>query len=132
MTDNTYMKMCYRADDLQKLWGRNHGDHFAYIEDNSIKVAQVPVHGTVDFSQDLFWLPTQEQLHKITIHNPLDHMEFIAFTAPEVDDVDKYRKYGGHEYIEQFDSLAQVWLAFTMYREFNKIWNGSDWLEAPQ
>ena len=127
-----YVKMCHEANEIQGLWKETPGDFFAFYENGKVKITQVPVQGILKQDNLIGWLPTQEQLQKISIKIPLDNFEFMAFTAPEVEGAEEYRKYGGHQYIEKFTSWSHVWLAFTMYQEFNKIWNGKTWVEAPK
>lgn len=40
--------------------------------------------------------------------------------------------YSGYNYSENeyFDSMEQLWLAYIMYKNFNKIWNGEAWLTS--
>jgi len=132
MDDLQYVKMCYEAKELQRLWKPHPSDFFTSRKNGLSKTEQVPVQGILPQDTPAFWLPTQEQLQKISIKTPLDNMKIIAFTAPDTEGTEKYRKYGGYRYVEQFTSWSQLWLAFTMYYEFNQIWNGETWVEAPR
>lgn len=127
--DKLYIEMCNQADEIQRLWHSVPGDHIASVQNDKLIVSQVPHGGIID-KRKCIWLPTQEQLQKIAIKKDSDFLNIVAFTAPEVTGTEEYRKYGGYEYIKKFCSWEQVWLAYTMYHEYNKIWDDKTWVEV--
>lgn len=81
-----------------------------------------------DFSEDVIWLPRQDQLQDILINN--DNFTYL------VDDFQiwVYQQQGfiydilsGREE-KLFKSMEQLWLGFIMKENYNKVWNGEDWI----
>jgi len=78
------------------------------------------------------WLPRQDQLQEMYFDfvPALEHFPIaiiarlyifssIRIKSPSVD----------LNYVEQFTSMEQLWLAFVMKEKYNKIWNGEEWAE---
>ena len=73
------------------------------------------------------WLPTQDQLQDIYYTKAIN--ERYA-TSKEVHLVLMMHSfiYDNANYIGQFESMEQLWLAFVMIKKYNKKWNGKDWV----
>ena len=76
---------------------------------------------------DVVWLPRQDQLQEIiappyssqhSIYGlPHTFARFVEFSDGQASD-----------YIQQFHSMEQLWLAFVMKERWNKTWNGNEWV----
>ena len=79
------------------------------------------------------WLPRQDQLQAMLIGKYDMINLFVVFT-----DWTKGTLAGGGQEIykecefENFASFEQLWLAFVMKEEYNKIWNGKEWREEKE
>ena len=69
----------------------------------------------------MIWLPTQGQLQKM-LNEPYETLlrEFIYWLDDGLHDLcwnlDK-------QLLKQFTSIEQLWLAYIMWKKYNKIWN---------
>lgn len=148
-----YIKMCQEAKEIQKLWRPELGDfvwgipdsegeltvsiclsvdyyHSAYEQFELVDVAIADLwdeHKEIDFEwwdkEKLVWLPRQDQLQKIFYkHLQLDY--------PVIVDMYDFIK-ENLEYVKQFTSLEQLWLAYVMHEEYGKVWDEDkeEWVE---
>ena len=134
-----YIKQCKAALEIQDIWNKKYGDY--------VSIEDAPMYGKVSIIIDSFirnkeegrkwyagkpdfnvqckgictWLPRQDQLQDMLNDIFMDptprkltyeFWDWIASTSP------KYNK-----------SMEQLWLAFVMHEEYNKIWNGSKWVK---
>ena len=121
-TTDLYILMCQQALEIQKKCPReptepmftpkgrvhifNEGN-FYYYNDSHLSIRKH------------HWLPRQDQLQDMLKYDeqPLDSL-IVSFWL-------WYDKKGGKKL--QFTSMEQLWLAFVMKRNYNKIWNSKDW-----
>ena len=131
-TSEQYVKMC-DCEEIQRLrktlgdWGD--GDIYAEWLKNGdflmdiftyIWVNEYWVGGSEKkFLNDSIWLPRQDQLQAMMGEEYAINLlyEFHHFYNAKYDD-----------YPDQFTSMEQLWLAFVMKRNYNKIWDGQDWI----
>lgn len=129
-TSETYIKMCEKAEEIQKL--RN------TIFKSEKPVGQYPAGkyklmdtGDVFFQEGMeiqcsfgiaypnsIWLPRQDQLQEmvdISNHDLISRFTNWYFCLNS-----------WHEYVP-CKSMEQLWLAFIMKEKFRKIWNGENW-----
>lgn len=113
-TNKQYIKMCERAQEIQKYYQKEHkvnislGDWVYQYTIKSIKTVPNKYLPEVGF-----WVPRQDQLQEMVYHEEWDGLElytFVEFSAYVI----KYYKCG---------TLEQLWLAFVMKEKYNKIWN---------
>ena len=109
-----------------------------------------------EYKRRCIWLPRQGQLQKMVQdvgtwadHNRALAQCFASFCNPsfatsggelKIAKEDKavmakwgerLQKYVGAEnYLRQFTSMEQLWLAFVMKEKYNKTWNGKDWVSG--
>lgn len=88
-----------------------------------------------DFDDEGFPLLRQDQIQEMIPSNipqayrsdygePFQTLEYFFYTISS----DGYG--GGHAYedcYKQFTSMEQLWLAFYMFKKYNKIWSGTKW-----
>lgn len=127
-TSEEYIKMCEKAEEIQKEWKPHWGDFSSEKEDNTYVFVLTTVKNIVQDQQDYIWLPRQDQLQEMIIASPFDcdlwdrFTDFI-FTPYNDDDPNK------NEACELFQSGEQLWLAFVMEEKYNKVWDGTNWIE---
>jgi len=142
-----YIKMCKKAEEIQKLWRPKLGDFVWGIPDSdgeptvsvclSVTYSAYERFGLVDVAvadlwdeykeidfewwnkEKLVWLPRQDQLQKMC-EPPLDIllMEFWEWLT-------KY------DVGVKYDSLEQLWLAYVMVKRYGKVWDDSkeEWIK---
>jgi len=133
-----YIKMCKEAKEVQELWIPGLGDIcINKLDDKEVmviasrgKIADKEYKfvylGIGSREQPGYWhkkdklvlLPTQGQLQEMIVDPILNIAEFSKWALKAIE---------GAEYYMQFDSWNELWLAFVMYEEYNKIWTGNDW-----
>ena len=88
------------------------------------------------------WLPRQDQLQSFYAENlQLDARGLLELITDLRDFCDPFDRLGTmplpvavreaekeEKYVEQFTSLEQLWLAFVMQENFQKIWDGEEWI----
>jgi len=134
-----YVKMCERATPVQELWRPRRGD-FAFwdgrrveepspvlvydIDDELLHVVTLR-RGTyhVLTRDDLVWLPRQDQLLELC-HGEYEFVP-VPFLAWE-SIVPAFLRL-----CRRFRTYEQVWLALLMWRKYDRIWNGKEWVRFP-
>jgi len=124
--------MCREAKEIQKK-SKNYewGDWFLskYGTKRSPRYA-IAVIGMDDWynpkDDGWVWLPRQDQLQEMMIGYDVNQLlwNFICFVKHPIGNgcFD-----GDNEYVVQFTTFEQLWLAFVMKERWNKIWNGTKW-----
>ena len=128
----TYIKMCERADEMQVLHYWKTGDFSSNssvpifcqrcINEYSGMIPDGEAKGDV-------WLPRQDQLQEmVRKHEERLFLRFRRWWGSLVERDDKYPDFNSmsNEHLD-YDSFEQLWLAFVMKENFNKVWDGSDW-----
>jgi hypothetical protein len=156
-TSETYIKMCEKATEIQKLAFRIGGRFEDYPNEDILidftgsfyfaNNATLQTTKSPEWDGALIWLPRQDQLQEmvgLNQHN-VDYMfpklsgfhfrnmyEAIENKNLADDKGDKLindnqRKMARH-FRHLFTSMEQLWLAFVMSEKFGKIWNGEEWV----
>ena len=149
-TSKTYIKMCEKAEEIQKVWHETKGDFYArYNTGKSAKPISVrcdvyiSVHNKgrrIIYYQGErpripIWLPRQDQLQEML---PTPAQEFpngtegseekqhiiFLLSAPYKMFINNYYP---EKYLDNFTSMEQLWLAFVMLKCFGKKWDGMNW-----
>ena len=128
------------AKEIQKEWKPESGDYIAWISHPLVRLLGgkaydawrllYPNQETMQYSlvhQNSLrkhpWLPRQDQLQKIyspqTLNELVSYFERFCFKG--------YRNPRSMNPIVLFDSMEQLWLAFTMFQKFGKRWDGEKW-----
>ena len=117
-----YIKMCVAAKELQKQWKCKGGDFYSF--DGGISTL---IGGSVPFKKSI-WLPRQDQLQEMLSKEYVDCFAMLTdFCRWQVKE-DYYLEdlFAGNE------SMEQLWLIFVMKEEFDKTWDGKNWVNLTQ
>ena len=145
-TTEKYVKMCEKAEEIQKLSFIGHGDWYAYLRHKEGKdwppVEHSPIVELITVNRDdgksshVFndsiehcWLPRQDQLQEILwISGKQNNPYHLAYEVSKFGIESKANEIKGHGYADA-KSMEQLWLAFIMKEKYQKIWNGEDWIK---
>lgn len=134
-----YIKMCEKATEIQdRKRGFVHGD---FLWRGKKYLREVAVCDTViHFKDDEIWIPRQDQLqeiYKIKAYNKDDPIgdllgDLVYWIEHESDGGFGHSEDGYAFYFEnsQLKSMEQLWLAFVMKENYNKVWDGEEWVES--
>ena len=118
--DKTYHLMCEKAIEIQELWEMIEGDYYV----NPRYGRHVVLSNPIILKDNRFWLPRQDQLQRM-IHLFEKDGEGCRWL------VHKFKKFleeSDLEYVYTIEgSMEQLWLAFVMYENYQKVWKGNKW-----
>jgi len=120
-----YVKMCQKAEEIQKLWSPSEGDVFV-DELCHVTIVNPMILDHLNKSlkegkrKDYIWVPKQGQLQDML----LPMFERNCFWMFE-----ECYKFIQPPYPAKIESMEQIWLSFAMREKFGKIWNDEDWVE---
>ena len=143
--DKTFILMCEKAVEIQELWKPFMGDYISF-SDGTWKLIRDDSKWILDkYKKEGFWLPNQKQLQDIAnsflkFNNPLSLcFVFDIFCRPPIQTIQQDTAAGSTtieitnqkeiDYSEQFTTMEQLWLAFTMWELYEKRWNGKEWIK---
>jgi len=108
-TSKEYVQMCEKATEIQALKRgiMNNNDHFAIVSE-----------------EKLTFLPRQDQLQEMIG----DYGECVNIFQDYIDCVDGEPMAVIWDAPYHIETMEQLWLAFVMYKKYNKAWNGEDWI----
>jgi len=111
-----YIEMCEKAEEIQKL--RPNPIEYTRAVDG-LNVVLCDYEGNFWFNrdgEDLTWLPRQDQSQEMIID--------------DFDDVqDMFCNFNRWIYDEPYKTAEQLWLAFVMGGNYNKTWDGKEWVK---
>ena len=123
MITKNYIKMCEKAEEIQREWKPDIGDIHYYKNDIKLIALGETINNVEKNKYYCCWLPTQEQVQ-----------EMIYKEYSPIFKIEEFRKY-----ISQFEkiywftlnpneiSMNELWLAFVIKERWNKIWTGKEW-----
>lgn len=139
-TTEVYVKMCEKAEEIQRSWNHTGGDVFFIKEGEFIfgepaeggwvanegdvvysSSYEFPENGesTNKYYHDLYiWLPRQDQLQEMCW--TLTDTKWTPFFALTV-----ARDFANEH---PFQTMEQLWLAFVMKEKYGKVWSGEEWI----
>ncbi len=137
-TTETYIKMCEKAVEIQAMRrggmlavGQT-GDWWAIPKIQGYEILCLgSVYNKLLFRYDSYlWLPRQDELQAMmTEYNGplklLDNFNEFVF-GPEI--AGERMRNQWEDYVSQFASMEQLWLAFVMRERCHKTWNGENWV----
>jgi len=131
ITDN-YIKMCEQAEEIQKAWKPKDWDRFIFKNDKSVGVGSGHIKSYMKIWY--IWLPTQEQLQEMILtKNILENTWALGWLMNNVycfmENKYEYVELPEHYAFKIFTAMNELWLAFVMYRKYNKIWTGEKWIQ---
>lgn len=129
--------MCDNAFEVQKQWTPQDGDRYFdsrvcqqegefLVYDKSFKPEDA---SNFDYIDPAFcaWLPSQDQLQMIIFKNPdFDYFDIKLRLFCNWIITGGISPGSDHNYKKQFKSMEQLWLAFYMLVEHDKVWNNDD------
>ena len=138
-TTPEYIKMCEKAEEIQKTWNPLDGDLHILVDD-SYKSGYSDIrltYGITSLREErkvawltrssstlgVIWLPRQDQLQEM-MKDGLSTGIF-GHTSRMVCYFEEHYKYRNSLGI---DNMEQLWLAFVMKELYSKQWNGSEWV----
>lgn len=146
-----YSKMCEKSAEIQGLWSPREGDYFLervdetspddvahsfYVEeylriigsDDQANLCSINIANS--YKQGNVWLPRQDQLQEMIIErvkcSPCKDVA-LAYMFHDWMIEEDGRSFGFGKAVFLNPSMEQLWLAFTMRENFQKIWNGEEW-----
>jgi len=153
-TSKEYIKMCEKAEKIQKFWRdkKSHIEDIMYInEDNErLLVLKEPIFHLSEyadkkrehicfeqyglfpipltkFDKDPFYRYDDENLNIIWLPRQDQLQEMVGLTALEPN-IFVLMNFSRELYnVKEKFSWEQLWLAFVMKEKYNKIWNGKEW-----
>jgi len=81
-----------------------------------------------ELENNLQWLPRQDELQEMILdkeNSPISELKCLVDLSSEGPEGEEWID----EYWEGFSSMEQLWLAYVMKENYNKIWNGKDWIK---
>ena len=149
-----YIEKCSKAKEIQKLWKKEIGDICSVIwkkkNDGGLHrciLQREPTRG-LEYNNNewwyyngkineehfrrrlldkeyrkVIWLPTQEDLQNMI------NMDFDQCASSFWDFMSTGEWADVHCEVDKFKSWEQLWLCFVMKENYNKIWNGKDWIK---
>lgn len=131
-TSPEYIRMCEKAVEIQSLWKPLGGDIFMGWADVDIVMdGEEPKELVIgseiwgDYVRPMkghsVWLPRQDQLQDLLWPEGHD------LTLGECQLVWEFAR-KNREKLADFNSWEKLWLCFLMSENFNKTWNGEDWV----
>ena len=131
MFTQNYIKMCEKAEEIQKIKteglndrGLKNKDLVAYDCGDGLRIYNCSeISCFWDIREKLIWLPTQEQLQGMVNHHYLTGFIYDLY------EFSKEYLYMNNGNDLRFTSMNELWLAFVMYEKYHKIWNRKDWIK---
>jgi hypothetical protein len=139
-TSEIYIKMCKKAEEIQKLWSPKVGDwawrgeKYLQIKDACIVITDINFQKTEEI-----WLLRQDQIQEMITEKIVTRyiklsligtsMFYNLFKALDLW-IDKLSSEKNH-YADRLliFSGEQLWLVFVMNEKYNKIWDGNEWMK---
>lgn len=124
-TSKQYIKMCKKADEIQALHPQVMVGSIKHYYRGDYQY-EIDSDGIVRFWNDhcFIWLPRQDQLQEMVGFTEKNCGWFYKFTSGHYPLPDNTHF---HHADTCFNSMEQLWLAFIMKQEYNKVWDGGDW-----
>ncbi|MHB8362719.1 MAG: hypothetical protein ACYDBX_03815 [Patescibacteria group bacterium] len=133
-TSKEYIKMCEKADEIQRKWEWGKGDYYysKYGIYTDILLNKDYINaGKPDAEErnadEYIWLPRQDQLQEMMFPQLSTGLSVHYTFADFIDE--NYLHYPV-EMAKEYDKLSmeQLWLMYVMKEKFNKTWNEDKWI----
>jgi len=146
-TTETYIKMCEKAEEIQKDWYADCGDYIRLTKPDKrvVLIIEHPAKSIVKpnwlmrvvfpkcsgdntdykYIKGGIWLPRQDQLQEMV----LDY--WWGNEQPQNNISVMLQKFWWwlNDACPNFQSMEQLWLAYVMKEKHNKTWNGKEWVK---
>lgn len=126
--DETYIKMCKEAGEIQELWKPEYGDRYYYEPTSGFKgfddIYSVYTDEVRGLGKDDIWLPRQEDLQEIERNCMQKKLKYITQrTLQQYERFDGWLRCQSFEGLDPNLDLTMLWLMFVMETVFSKCWN---------
>jgi len=115
-----YIKMCERAEEIQKGWRPYMGD-FLYCP----QICTIAIYSSEPKPhKDDIWLPRQDQLQERALQD--EGLQTI---------IARIYRFSTDHYGSSYTingTMEQLWLAFVMKEKYGKVWDGTKWVEEEE
>ncbi len=156
-TSKEYIKMCEKAEEIQKLWEPKFGDFITpaiqclrrkttprYIQvviaygpkDIFRKKSPIVIRAgnpnqtrDTKYKNDKLWLPRQDQLQKMIKLIDYGLNDCIKILDDGSYAIGSYDGDGCFEGYVYGNTMEQLWLAFVMKEKYDKVWDGKEWIK---
>lgn len=121
--------MCRQANEIQETWKPSRGDFYTGFNGASVVCTPELIEAISPPDPWVTWLPRQDQLQAIIQSEKAQYLNGFRFLLVE----SFYQFCQKKIFIPNTPSLTsmeQLWLAFIIYLNFKKVWNGEDWVKA--
>ena len=119
-TSETYIKMCEKAAEIQVNIIKP--TIITFFDEREHRVPlRMGCDGSFFWAEREVWLPRQDQLQEMFPKQKDFYSDVIFFR-------DMIRGFGSKFLSHQADSWEQLWLILVIRWEYNKVWNGDDWV----
>lgn len=122
-----YIEQCRKAVEIQALWCPKEGDWFfdggilfLFSWGTTQKQLQKKSHIT--------WIPLQHQLQEVVKYNLKLYSDKGLISLLHIFTDEMLSKNYTLKTVRNM-SMEQLWLAFVMHNNFQKTWNGKDWVK---
>lgn len=138
-TSETYIKMCEKAEEIQKLRMSNEFDDGDWFYDRE-EAEVYPVVGSwwyhhqsacfevmggdINCIDTDVWLPRQDQLQEMLWSSFEGKNRYAIY---EIVEAFKDYTFNTRQHMLFDPSMEQLWLAFVMKEKYDKTWNGEKW-----
>ena len=126
--------MCEKACEIQNIWKPQTGDWtvdknfyspflVCSVKENSLLCYQKRTNSLCHLPKNLLiWLPHSHQLQEMI--DLSTNADALLLCEEAKDFIQNYYSLG------LFSFCKEMWLSFVMYKKYNKIWSGQEWLEV--
>lgn len=131
MFTKNYIKMCEKAEEIQKAWKPKQFDSYgseeykkAFILDELGMINHIE-----KYKSSYKWLPTQEQLFKIL--NTIDgfwQLTYRDYKGEKVNILTYFLYYQKTEFVDK--EIKTVLIQMIMKQKYSKTWTGEKWEKA--
>jgi len=121
-TSKKYILMCEKAIEIQELYSHEPDTLWASYEEDTPDLVSIRPGDRISWAEEMgpkkhfVWLPRQDELQDIVRGKNQCSTMLIEFIA-----------WWKEANTNMLITMEQIWLAFVMYKKYNKIWNGKDW-----
>ena len=132
--NKNYIPMCREAKEIRELWKPTLGDIYYKNAQDENDVDEIVM--VIDEKMNHFGLPRRENFH---LPHQWQLQEMLDFGgSPEClwwVKLNGMKQFADKSWLNEkrmtpYKTMEQLWLAFMMKENYNKIWNGKKWEEG--
>jgi len=129
---NTYTKMC-DCFEVQSQWKPKLGEYYRWWDRRYKEIGQAiwtakDMDNFIAFREEFIWLPTQGQIQEII--KSLSFYGLMSIFCKWLDSQAGYSFGFKRALLGENPAREQLWLAFYMREEHQKVWDGKKWIKG--